>query len=155
MWIRDTRRQDSRDLRYPTNLTDAEWQIIACHLPDTPSNGHGTGRNTLCWMAYCLSYARALHGAACFPIFRHGKPSTDGLLFYATEASFRPLITPSSSLDRSRQGAGRGRVCCRDQQPICENHGGRWTVRLRCREEGHGGKNGMPWSIPMAVPWSC
>lgn len=40
MWTRDTRRQHSRDhLRYPTSLTDAEWQIIACHLPDTPSNG--------------------------------------------------------------------------------------------------------------------
>src|SRR3546814_3714420 len=40
MWTRDTRRQHSRDhLRYPTSLTDAEWQIIACHPQDTPTNG--------------------------------------------------------------------------------------------------------------------
>src|SRR3546814_8650306 len=39
------------------------------------SDGHGAGRGARCSMAYCLSYARALRGAACLPVFRHGKPS--------------------------------------------------------------------------------
>src|SRR3546814_11975588 len=62
------------------------------------SDGHGAGRGARCSMAYCLSYARALRGAACLPVFRHGKPSTDGLRLYVTEAFFRRLIMPSSSL---------------------------------------------------------
>lgn len=40
MWTRDTRRQHSRDhLVYPSSLTDAEWRVIACHLPAIPATG--------------------------------------------------------------------------------------------------------------------
>src|SRR3546814_7801182 len=52
-------------------------------------------------------------------------------------------------------------VCCRDRQPVCENHGGRRTTRLRCREESHGAKTACHgryrWPRPRTVDpcWRC
>jgi transposase len=40
MWIPTTRRQYSRDsLRYETDLTDAEWALIAPLLPEPHARG--------------------------------------------------------------------------------------------------------------------
>lgn len=111
-------------------------------------------------MAYCLSYARALRGAACLPVFRHGKPSTDGLRLYVTEDFFRRLIMPSSSLTVAVKDERR-HVCCRDRQPVCKNYGGRRTTRLRCWEESHGAKTACHgryrWPRPRTVDpcWRC
>lgn len=91
MPTRDTRRQHSRDhLRYPNQ---PNWRRMAdCRLPSAgyPSKWKATAlvvaRVARCSMANCLSYARALRGAACLLFFRHGKPSTDGLHLYMTGA---------------------------------------------------------------------
>ena len=40
MWTPTTRRQHSRTvIRYPTDLTDAEWRVIAPYLPEPRATG--------------------------------------------------------------------------------------------------------------------
>lgn len=48
MWTRATRRQHSRaGLRYETDLTDAEWAVIAPHLPAPKRTGRPRELNRL------------------------------------------------------------------------------------------------------------
>jgi hypothetical protein len=44
MWTPTTRQQHSRPVtRYQTDLTDAEWLVIAPHLPKPPLKGPAAG----------------------------------------------------------------------------------------------------------------
>lgn len=113
------------------------------------TDGHSTGRGARCSVAYYLSYARALRDAACFPVFRHGYPSTDGLRLYVTEVfsvlNHSPVIAICSS--QGREEAPSGAVI--DIQSVKPRKAG----GLRGYDAGKKvrGQNGMPRSIPMAA----
>ena len=80
MWTPTTRQQHSRPVtRYQTDLTDAEWRVIAPHLPKPAQRaGRGPGRCARSSTASSMSCGRAARGGCCRTTCRHGGRFTAG-----------------------------------------------------------------------------
>src|SRR4051812_46421968 len=99
MWTAETRVEHDRDdLRYPSDLTDAEWQILAPLLPPPAE----TGRHR-CWpmrevmnaifFVPSLCCAAVVRGACCRSISRRTRRPTAGLPGSATTERGKPSTT--------------------------------------------------------------
>jgi len=86
MWTPTTRRQHSRIVtRYQTDLTDAEWRVIAPHLPKPSAIGRPREwpmREIINGIFYVTR--RAARGACCRTTCRHGGRFTAGSPLGAT-----------------------------------------------------------------------
>ena len=127
MWTEITRpKYDREGLRYASDLTDREWELIAPFLP--PANAVGRPRTTdlrevvnaiLYLLRSGLSVAHAADGISA---------ALDGAALFLRLAGQCDMATDqSSSTDGGARGRGtRGQsVRRRDRQPVGENHGKR------------------------------
>ena len=82
MWTPTTRQQHSRPVtRYQTDLTDAEWRVIAPHLPKPCATGRPREwpmREIVNGIFYVSG--RAARGGCCRTTCRHGGRFTAGSL---------------------------------------------------------------------------
>lgn len=80
MRTRDTRGQHSRDhLAYPSNLTDAEWQVVAAYVPASLATGRPRRWSWRGLLDAILFVLRTGAPWRCLPPgFRHGRRPIDG-----------------------------------------------------------------------------
>src|ERR1700723_1157179 len=130
MWTPETRARHNRDhLRYGSDLSDEEWQILASLLPPPAK----TGRRWVWPMREMLN--------AIFYVLRSGCPwrllpehfpphqtTYRWFVRFRDDGLWEGLNHHLVMLDRERVGG------C-DRQPIGENHGKRGSARLRRRQK--------------------
>jgi transposase len=59
MWTSDNRGQyDRAKLRYPSDLTDAEWEHIASLIPPAKRGGRKRSVDVLAWLGRCRRLAK-------------------------------------------------------------------------------------------------
>ena len=138
MWTEITRPKYARTgLRYASDLSDAEWRVIAPHMP--PEKALGRPRTTdlrevgerhpVCF-AFGLPLADVAEGVSA--------PFDDTALFRRVAGRRSVDADQSPSPDGGPRGGGArsqpfGR---RHRQPERENHRKRRPTGLRCRQEG-------------------
>jgi transposase len=95
MWTPDTRAEHDRDeLRYPSDLTDAEWQILAPLLPPPAETGrHRSWPMREMMNAIFFVLRGVVRGACCRNTFRRTKRSIAGSPDFATTEPGHGLTT--------------------------------------------------------------
>ena len=139
-WTEITRRQYRRDgLRYASDMTDEEWQLIAPHLPpakplgrprdDRPARG---GERDALRADDGLPVAPAAQG---LPALHHGA----AVLLRLARRRDLAADQPSSAAGGARGDGPRGQPVGRgDRQPVGQDDRGRRAARLRRRQEDQG-----------------
>ena len=140
MWTPTTRRQHSRDhLRYGSDLSDAEWEIIAPFMPPPAKTGRPrewTMREIMNAIFYVL---RA--GCAWRMLPKDFPPMTTVYRLVPALPPRGPVRDhqPPSGHGRSRAGRARGLAFGGgDRQPERQDDRGRRSQRLRRRQEDQG-----------------
>ncbi len=140
MWTPATRRQDSRaGLRYETDLTDAEWRLVAPLLP-APKR---TGR-PLSWplreIVNAIFYV--MRGGIAWRLLPSDLPPKSTALSLVCGLAGRGRVRgaePCVADDRPRTQRSRSLPeRLRHRQPEREDQRSRRAARLRCRQEDHG-----------------
>ena len=137
MWTPATRQQHSRPVtRYQTDLTDAEWRVIAPHLPKPCA----TGRPREWPMREIVNGIFYVMRAGCpWRLLPNDFPPWGTI--YRWFAAWRDdgcfeTDKPRARHGRSRTGRARGQPYGGDhRQPERQDHRGRRAARLRCWQE--------------------
>jgi transposase len=132
MWIETTRRQYHReDLRYASDMTDAEWTLIAPHLPAARRLGRPR-RVALRAVVEALLYL--LRTASPWRLLPRDFPnrSTVQRYFYAwRRAGLWKTINVPAAAAGPRAGRSPGQPVRRvNRQPIGQDDGKRRTARV-------------------------
>ena len=139
MWTPTSRQQHNRTVtRYQTDLTDAEWHVIAPHLPKPCTTGRPREwpmREIVNGIFYVCG---RLPVADCCRRASHlGRRSTAGShLARRGSVTAKPRLVMATA---NASAATRARVR-RHRQPERQDHGGRWRARLRRGQKDTGRK---------------
>ena len=136
MWTPTTRQQHSRTVtRYQTDLTDAEWRVIAPHLPKPCA----TGRPRAWPMREIINGIFYVMRAGCpWRLLPSDLPPWGTIYrwFAAWRDDGRLNDQPRAGDGRSRTDRARSQPDgCNHRQPERQDDRGRRTTRLRCRQE--------------------
>ena len=126
MWTRKTRAEHDRDeLRYPSDLTDAEWQILEPLLPPPAVTGRHRScpRRELINAIFCVLRGGGPWHRAAGPFPTAPDDSIAGSLAFATTEPGESLNHPVVMRDRERAGRGgqvqrRGHSTTRASKPL-------------------------------------
>ena len=137
MWTPTTRQQHSRPVtRYQTDLTDAEWRVIAPHLPKPCPRGRPRE-----WpMREIINGIFYVMRAGCpWRLLPNDLPPWETDRWFAAwrdDGRFERINHALVMADRERVGARRKPLGGDYRQPERQDRRGRRATRLRCGQEG-------------------
>ena len=137
MWTPTTRQQHSRPVtRYQTDLTDAEWRVIAPHLPKPCA----TGRPREWPMREIINGIFYVMRAGCpWRLLPNDLPPW-GTIYrwfaaWRDDGCFERINHALVMADRERVGRDASPIGGDHRQPERQDHRGRRATRLRCWKE--------------------
>ena len=140
MWTPTTRQQHGRTVtRYQTDLTDAEWRVIAPHLPKPCATaGRAPGRCARSSTASSMIRA-GCRGGCCRTTCRHGGTIYRWFAARRDDGCFERINHALVMADRERVGRYASPTAAIIDSQSAKTNRGRRTTRLRCRKDrGHG-----------------